>query len=135
LTVRIEEMDVGIAFQAVAAGDVDLLVDAWMPHLHANYFEAHGDRLDVLGVPLYSGTELGWAVPAYVPVDSVAQLNDFVEEFGGRVIGIDHGAAMMRISQQIIDAYGLRYELVEGSEFVMLAAVSDAIRAGEWIVF
>lgn len=68
-------------------------------------------------------------------MDSVAQLNDFVEEFGGRVIGIDPGAGMMRISQQIIDAYGLRYELVEGSEFAMLAAVSDAIRAGEWIVF
>lgn len=135
LKVNIEEVDVGIAFQALVTKDIDLLVDGWMPHLHANYFETHGDNLDVLGDPLYTGTELGWGVPSYVTIDSVTQLNDHIDEFGGRVIGIDPGAGMMQVTEEIIETYELDYELVEGSEFAMLATVADAIRAEEWVVF
>lgn len=135
LDVEIQEVDIGVAFQALTTDDFDLLVDAWMPNLHANYFEAHGDKLALIGGPLYSGTELGWAVPAYVPVNSVSELNDYVEEFQGRVIGIDPGAGMQQTSEAIIEAYDLDYELTEGSEFAMLAALADAYRAEEWVVF
>lgn len=135
LNVEVQEVDIGVAFQALTTDDFDLLVDAWMPNLHANYFESYGDKLALLGGPLYSGTELGWAVPAYVPVNSVSELNDYVDEFKGRVIGIDPGAGMQQTSEAIIEAYELDYELTEGSEFAMLAALADAYRAEEWVVF
>src|SRR5690625_1936123 len=125
LDVEVNEVDIGVAFQGLTTEDFDLFVDAW-PGLQANYFEAHGDRLNVLGKPIYSGTELGWAVPAYVPVNSVSELNNYVDEFQGRVIGIDPGAGMQQTSEAIIEAHELDLELTEGSEFAMLAALADA---------
>ncbi|MBO8141486.1 MAG: glycine betaine ABC transporter substrate-binding protein [Firmicutes bacterium] len=137
LSVAIEETDVGVAWQSVANGDIDLLVDAWLPNLHANYLEAHRDNVEILGEPLYQGADLGWAVPAYVPADSVEDLKDesIAAMCNRRVIGIDPGAGMMRVSQQVLEAYDLDWELVEGSEFAMLTALDDAVRNRECIVF
>lgn len=135
LNVEIDQTDAGVAYQALAAGDIDLLVDSWMPNLHANYFETYGERIEILGEPIYTGAEVGWGVPAYVPANSVEELNRYVREFGGQVIGIEPGAGMMQVSEQIIDAYNLNYELIAGSEFALLTTINEAFANEEWLVF
>lgn len=138
--VRFEEADVGVVFAGLARGDVDIFTDAWLPTLHASYMERYGDQVETIGT-VYRDAPLGWVVPDYVPINSVAELADHVEEFDidhdgkGEIVGIDPGAGMMQVSPRILEAYDLTgsFELVEGSEFAMLTELSRAIADERWI--
>lgn len=123
------------AWELVASGEVDLFFDAWLPNLHAEEILRYADQIEVIGTAIVEMLELGWAVPAYVPINSVTELNDYVEEFGGRIIGLDEESGMMKRSAEVIETYGLNYELVPGSELDLLMAIDEAIQKGEWIVF
>ena len=121
-------------WQAVGTGDVDGLVTAWLPVTHKNYLERVKDSVEDLG-PIVHGAKLGWAVPDYVTVDSIADLNKHAAKFDGKVIGIDPGSGLMQLSEKAIDEYGLdKFELVEGSGATMTAALADAIKNHEWVV-
>jgi len=121
-------------WQAVATGNVDAMVTAWLPVTHAAYMDRFEDDLVNLG-PLVGGAKLGWAVPSYVTIDSIEELNAHADKFNGRVIGIDPGAGLMGLSEKAMEAYNLTdMELVEGSGTTMTAALDTAIKRDEWIV-
>lgn len=121
-------------WQAVSTGDVDGMVTAWLPVTHADYLAKVKDKVENLG-PIVGGARLGWAVPTYVTIDSMAELNDNAATFDGKVIGIDPGAGLMRLSEQAMKDYGLdKFQLMEGSGATMTAALADAIRDEKWIV-
>ncbi|WP_027180227.1 glycine betaine ABC transporter substrate-binding protein [Maridesulfovibrio bastinii] len=121
-------------WQAVASGDVDGMVTAWLPVTHADYLERFKDKVEDLG-PIANGAKLGWAVPSYVTVDSIEDLNKNADKFNGKIIGIDPGAGLMRVSENALKEYNLdKFELVEGSGATMTAALSNAIKNKEWII-
>ncbi len=120
-------------WQAVGTGDVDGMVTAWLPVTHAAYLKSVKDKVENLG-PIVGGAKLGWAVPSYVEADSIADLNKYKEKFNGKIIGIDPGAGLMRLSEDAIKEYNLDFELMEGSGATMTAALADAIKNKEWIV-
>lgn len=121
-------------WQAVSTGDVDGMVTAWLPVTHADYLAKVKDKVEDLG-PIVGGARLGWAVPAYVTIDSMAELNDNAGKFDGKVIGIDPGAGLMRLSEQAMKDYGLdKFQIMEGSGATMTAALADAIRGDKWVV-
>ncbi len=121
-------------WQAVGTGDVDAMVTAWLPVTHADYFEKVKDKVENLG-PITGGARLGWAVPAYVTVSSITELNDHAADFDGKIIGIDPGAGLMRLSEQCLKDYNLdKFTLVEGSGATMTAALADAIKNKKPIV-
>ena len=121
-------------WQAVATGDVDGMVTAWLPVTHADYLKKVKDKVEDLG-PIVGGARLGWAVPSYVTIKSLAELNDNADKFDGKIIGIDPGAGLMRLSEQVIKDYGLdKFELMEGSGATMTAALANAIKDNKWIV-
>lgn len=133
------EADVGVIFAGLARGDVDLFTDAWLPTLHKSYMERYGDRVEVVGT-VYRQADLGWVVPGYVPVNSLAELAgqeaafDLDGDGRGEIVGIDPGAGMMAVSREVLATYGLDgYELVEGSEFAMLTELSRALKREGWI--
>ena len=121
-------------WQAVGTGDVDGMVTAWLPVTHADYLKAVKGKVEDLG-PITGGAKLGWAVPKYVTADSIADLNQYADKLDGRIIGIDPGAGLMRLSEQAMKDYKLdKLELMEGSGTTMTAALSNAIKNKEWIV-
>jgi glycine betaine/proline transport system substrate-binding protein len=119
-------------WQATASGDVDGFVTAWLPVTHADYLKRMGDKVDDLG-PITGGARLGWAVPSYVTINSIAELNSVKDKFNGRIIGIDPGAGIMRVSEDVVEQYGLDYTLMEGSGATMTAALQSAIKNNEWV--
>ncbi len=121
-------------WQAVATGDVDGMVTAWLPVTHKTYADRLQGKYENLG-PIVGGAKLGWAVPKYVTIDSIADLNKHADKFGGRVYGIDPGSGLMQLSEQAMEEYKLnKLELMEGSGATMTAALADAIKNQQWVV-
>lgn len=132
--VELTSVDAGPMWTGVAQGDFDAIVAAWLPATHEAYWEQYGDDLVDLG-PNLDGADIGWAVPAYVDVDSIADLNDHADEFGGEIIGIDPGAGLMAASDRAMEVYALDdFTLLDGSDAAMTAALDRAISREEPIV-
>lgn len=132
-TVDITAADVGPAYTAVAQGDKDAFMETWLPVLHADYVEMYKDKIIDLG-HVYEGTQSGLVVPAYVTIDKISEMNSVKDKFDGKIIGIDAGAGIMKTAEQVIDEYGLDFDLVSSSGPAMTAALQDAINNNEWIV-
>jgi glycine betaine/proline transport system substrate-binding protein len=114
-------------WEAVASGDADAMVAAWLPATHAAYYAKLKNKVDVLG-PNIEGAKIGWVVPDYVTVDSIADLKANAAMFGGKIVGIDPGAGLMRASEKAMTEYGLApMQLVDGSDATMVAALKDAV--------
>jgi glycine betaine/proline transport system substrate-binding protein len=133
---EVETLPVAAAamWQALGTGDVDAMVTAWLPVTHAGYYEKVKDNVEKVSV-ISGGAKLGWAVPAYVTIDSIEELNANADKFDGKVIGIDPGAGLMGLSEKVMEDYGLtKMELMEGSGATMTAALDNAIKNNEWVV-
>lgn len=132
--VELIPVSAAVMWQAVSLGEADATLTAWLPATHADYFASTKDKLDDLG-PLVGGARLGWAVPDYVDVASIADLPGKEKQFDGKIYGIDPGAGLMRLSEKAIKDYDLKdYTLMEGSDAVMVGALADAIKNKRWIV-
>lgn len=125
--------DVAPTFTSLADGDSDIFMDAWLPNTHKNYMEEYKDEIETLGVN-YTGCALGFVVPTYVDVDSIADLKGKEGEFDNEIIGIDAGAGMMGQAQTAIDELGLDMDLVASGEAGMIATLDKAYDNEENIV-
>ena len=136
-TVEQQQLDAGLLFDGLATGDLDLFLDAWLPNTHADYWEQYAEDVEDLGVWLPEAP-LTWAVPTYLEdINSIADLADNADLFGGQIVGIEASAGLTRISRdEVIPAYGLEdgFELVESSTPAMLAELENAIGNEEPIV-
>lgn len=132
--VELTSADVGPAYTAVAQGSHDAFMECW-PALHADYLNEYKGKLVDLGA-VYKGTETGLAVPTYVTIDKIAELNENADKFDGKITGIDAGAGMMKKTEnELIPTYGLdKIELLASSGPAMTAALKDAVENNEWIV-
>ncbi len=131
--VELTSLSAAAMFQALSTGDADAIVAAWLTTTHADYMERVGDKLEDLGMNL-DGTKLGLVVPAYTDVDSIADLNDNADSFNGEIIGIDPGAGLMALTEEVVDTYDLGLRLRSGSGATMTAALSSAINNEEDVV-
>ena len=130
--------DIGIQYQSVARGDLDLMLMAWLPGTHRDYWERVRDQVLDLG-PMYSG-KLGWVVPDYVPANELNSISDLrdstlAKRFGNRVQGIDPGSGLNQASEQALKSYRLAdIELISASSAAMTAVLAQAIREQRWVV-
>jgi glycine betaine/proline transport system substrate-binding protein len=131
--VEIIAVDAGPLYQGLANGEFDLTVSSWLPETQKNYWESYKDEIDYVG-PNLEGCRCGLVVPAYVTIDSIEDLNEFRDEFGGEIVGIDPGAGIMQNTEDAIEMYDLDYELEASSSAGMATALKRAIDDGDWIV-
>ncbi len=130
------QADVAPVFDGVATGELDLFLDAWLPNTHEDYWDRYGEQVEDLGAWL-DEAPLTWVVPAYVDeVDSIADLAANAELFDSRIVGIEAGSGLARISEDtVMPAYGLDgWDHVTGSTATMLAELERAIANEEPIV-
>ncbi len=131
-TVNVTEFsEWGIAYAALAKGDVQILASQ-TDYVAQDYWQRNKNRLEKIS-PVSHGLYQGIAVPKYVPIDSLEQLNENADKFGGKIVGIEPGSGLMRDAGNAVSEYGLKLQLVEGSTAAMTAALKSATDRQEWI--
>lgn len=124
--VTLKNADIAPIFTSVAAGKVDLFLDAWLPDTHVDYMKKYGDRLETIGVP-FENARLGLAVPSYVTINTIEELNAHKERFKNEIIGIDIGASLMNLTEKAVDEYGLQLALMPSSGPTMTAFLQKSV--------
>ncbi|MGO8146105.1 glycine betaine ABC transporter substrate-binding protein [Rhizobium leguminosarum] len=121
----------GIAYAALTKGDIQMLASQ-TDYVAQDYWNKNKNRLEKIS-PVSHGLFQGVAVPKYVPIDSMEQLNENADKFGGKIVGIEPGSGLMRDTSNSVKEYDLKLQLVEGSTAAMTAALKSAVDRKEWI--
>lgn len=126
--VTLTPLDNAIMWEAVANGEADAMVAAWLPHTHAAQYDKYKEDIVELG-PNLEGAKIGFVVPAYMQVDSIEDLKD---QAGKTITGIEPGAGVVAASEEALEAYdNLKdWSVQTSSSGAMTVALEQAI-AGE----
>ena len=118
--VELRTLDVGPLYEGVGNGDLDAFQDVWLP-AHNDYVAGVEDNAELLGTWFQGTTKFGIAVPSYMNIASLEELNDTNADL---ILGIERGAvSMTKIPEEVIPAYGLKQKLVEAPTEGMLSEV------------
>lgn len=71
--VQLTPVDPSIMFSAIASGDSDATLSPWMPATHGPLYEQYEGEFEDLG-PNLEGARIGLAVPTYMDIDSLEDL-------------------------------------------------------------
>jgi glycine betaine/proline transport system substrate-binding protein len=124
--------DLDVTYRDVASGEVDAFQDVWLPNQQANLDEV-AEEVEHLDPWFLGKTKQGMAVPAYMDVKSIPQLNSTDVKF---IWGIESSSVMLQeVGQEVIPAYGLDQELVTAPTAGMLAEVERLYSFKEEFVF
>lgn len=71
--VTLTQVENGPMWEAVASGNTDAIVAAWLPGTHGDHYEKFEAEIDDLGANL-EGAAIGLVVPSYMDIDSIEDL-------------------------------------------------------------
>ena len=137
-TVDIKELsDNAPIYAGLARGDqVDVMGSSWLERTQKSYWDQYSKDLEDIGT-YYKGASLFLAVPSYSDVKSIADLPSHADEFDDKVIGIEPGAGLTKLTQDnAFPDYGLDdgFKLVLSSTTAMLTELKKATDAKKPIV-
>jgi glycine betaine/proline transport system substrate-binding protein len=124
--------DLDATYQRVANGEVDAFQDVWLPNQEA-LLDQVAEEVDHLDPWFLGETKQGLAVPAYMDVKSIDELNGTDAQL---ILGIEPSTVMNdEVGGEVIPAYGLKQKLVEAPTAGMLAEVGHLYAFREEFVF
>lgn len=119
-------------YREVASGELDAFQDVWLPNQEA-LLDKVAEDVEQLDPWFLGETKQGMAVPAYMDVRSIDQLNDTSAQF---IYGIEPTSVITQeVGEEVIPAYGLEQKLVEAPTAGMLAVVEHLYAFREEFVF
>ena len=130
VTVHISDLD--SVYEDVAEGDLDAFQDVWLPN-QRHLLSSVEDDVEQLNFSYEGETEQGIAVPSYMSITSLDQLN---ESEANLILGIEPTSVIMgQVYDGVMPAYGLEQKLVQASTDGMLAEVEKRYRNREEFAF
>jgi glycine betaine/proline transport system substrate-binding protein len=130
--VQIHRAGLDSTYRDVASGELDAFQDVWLPN-QEDLLDRVAEDVEHLDPWFLGETKQGMAVPAYMEVRSIDQLNGTDAEL---IFGIEPSSVIMKeVGGEVIPAYGLEQTLVEGPTAGMLDRVERLYAYGEPFVF
>ena len=118
--VTINTTDLNSVYDGVAQGDLDAFQDVWLPNQTALLGQVAED-VEHLDPWFLDTTMQGLAVPSYMDVTSIDQLNESNVDL---ILGIEPSAVAQQVlADEVKPQYGLKQKLVEAPTEGMLAEV------------
>ncbi len=135
--VKLIEMSLEMVYSGVANDSLDIALEMWLPTTGKPHYDRYKDDF-VLQDAWYHNTNIGLVVPEYMDIDSIEDLVDHKDtlEYRGEptIFGIETGAAIMGVTDDVIEEYDLGMRLLDSSDAAMMAALDDAYNKEEPIV-
>ncbi|MFD2630301.1 glycine betaine ABC transporter substrate-binding protein [Oceanobacillus kapialis] len=130
--VTLTPLDNAVMWEAVANGEADGMVAAWLPATHEGQYAEYGDQVVDLGTNL-EGAKIGLVVPEYMDVNSIADLDQQAEQ---TITGIEPGAGVVGAAEQALEDYGNLegWEVQTSSSGAMATELGSAIENEEEII-
>lgn len=131
--VNMTPLDNAIMWEAVANGEADGMVAAWLPGTHGTQYEKFKDKVENLGPNLDGGARLGIVVPSYMDVDSIEDLSDQANK---TIVGIEPGAGVVSAAEKTVEEYPnlSDWNLMTSSGGAMTTELANAIKNEQEIV-
>jgi glycine betaine/proline transport system substrate-binding protein len=124
--------DLDATYQMVASGELDAFQDVWLPNQQA-LLDGVAEDVDHLDPWFLGETKQGLAVPAYMDVRSIEELNGTDAKL---IYGIEPSSVMNQmVGGEVIPAYGLKQKFVDAPTAGMLAEVGRLYAFREEFVF
>jgi len=124
--------DLDSTYRRVASGELDAFQDVWLPNQEA-LLDQVAEEVEHLDPWFLGETKQGMAVPAYMDVRSIDELNSTDAKL---ILGIEPSSVMLQeVGEAVIPAYGLKQELVAAPTAGMLAEVERLYTFREEFVF
>jgi glycine betaine/proline transport system substrate-binding protein len=109
--VSVHTKDLDSVYGSVATGELNAFQDVWLPNQRDKLASVE-DNVEILGYWYRGQTKQGIAVPSYMNTTSLEQLNESQTDM---ILGIEPSSVVMeKVYDDVIPAYGLKQELVEG---------------------
>ncbi|MAM57770.1 MAG: glycine/betaine ABC transporter [Salinicola sp.] len=129
--VSLSEVSKPILFGGLAAGDIDISLEVWLPSDNS-FVEPYSDRIDLHGT-WYDDALDALVVPSYVDdINSVADLERHAEDFEYQgeptIFGIEPGSTIADETDAAIEQYRLPFRQLSSSESAMMAQLKEAYR-------
>ena len=119
-SVDVQKLELDSAYQEVADGELDAFQDVWLPNQQA-LLEGVNEDVEHLDPWFLDTTAQGLAVPAYMDVTSIDQLNETKADL---LLGIEPSAVAQQVLiDEVKPQYGLKQKIVEAPTEGMLAEV------------
>ena len=119
-SVDVQKLELDSAYQEVADGELDAFQDVWLPNQQA-LLEGVNEDVEHLDPWFLDTTAQGLAVPAYMDVTSIDQLNETKADL---LLGIEPSAVAQQVlADEVKPQYGLKQKIVEAPTEGMLAEV------------
>ncbi|WP_428910475.1 glycine betaine ABC transporter substrate-binding protein [Niallia sp. Krafla_26] len=131
--VKLTPLDNAVMWEAVAKGEADAMVSAWLPLTHGAQLKEYGDKMIDLG-PNLEGAKIGLVVPTYM--EDVNSIEDLADHAGKTITGIEPGAGVVAASERSLEDYpNLKdWEVQTSSSGAMATALGQAYENEEEIV-
>lgn len=128
--VEMEQADLGVVFEGLSTGDIDIFMDYWEPQ-HELYLDRNKDSAEIVSKS-YEDADWGLAVPEYMEdVNDVGDLKGIEDTVNHEVIAIEQGDPAVEDVPKVIDKYDLDMEMVNSSEAAMLVEARERLKSEE----
>ena len=133
---KVEEVkaDAGNIFIGLSRGDIDVLMDSWLP-AHDILLEKYADDIEDTAIS-YDDVETGIVVPTYMEdLNNVEDIKGKEDLFNGEMFGIEEGAGVTGIINDMLADYDLDIKQVNSSEGAMLAQAQRLMESESPVAF
>jgi glycine betaine/proline transport system substrate-binding protein len=118
--VELSRAELDSTYREVANGELDAFQDVWLPNQRA-LLEGVSEDVEHLDPWFLDATEQGLAIPSYMDITSIDQLNETNADL---ILGIEESSVMLQmVADEVMPQYGLKQKLVEAPTEGMLAEV------------
>ncbi len=131
--ITLNNVDKGALYEAMASQSVDVALEVWLPNTDKPFYDRYKDEIN-WHEEWYQGTTLGLAVPSYMDIESIEELNEYEDKMDGEIVGIDPGASLMSLTDDVVKEYDLNYDVLSSSDVSMTTELKTAYKNEEPIV-
>lgn len=118
VNLHLAELDEG--YEKLALGEHDLLLNAWLPETHQEFFKENEQNLSLAGT-VYEDVQMGFFVPEEAEIKKIDEIN----EFSDTIFGITSSERVQETTKLAIEEYELEVIFIEEDEEKLLETLKE----------